>query len=285
MGTSLRLSLLKDEFKSVVADASFERLQEIDRLLTVHNIDSQLMSMNRLSGTWISGREIAEVSAAALELGNKTEGAMDVTVLPAMRRFGFVPGSVTDSDRIDYSKLQVRGDKARVREEGVGADFGGIAKGYGVDEAVRILSENSMAAALIDAGGDLYALGRPEKDRLWKIGIRHPDRENDLVATLEIENEAVATSGTYLQKRKVGSKEVSHLMDPKTGMPVDHVLSSTIVTSSTMLADGLATATSVMKPTAAQHLIESTDGAEGFWIYSDGSHHITSGLCARLTLL
>lgn len=285
MGTPIRLSLLESEFTAAAADGAFHRLQEVDRLLTVHSDASALMHVNNAPGEWISGTELAEVSRAALRFGSLSEGAMDVTVLPALRRYGFVPGVASASDTIDYSRLEVSGNRTRVKQDGTGADFGGIAKGYGVDQAVAAVQQAGATAALIDAGGDLYALGRPDADRPWKIGIRHPERETDLVATLEVEDEAVATSGTYMQKRVVDGKEVSHLMDPRTGTPVHHVVSATIVARDTMTADALATAVSVLDRAAGQHLIESQTGVDGFLIYEDGTSFTSSGLARRLQKL
>ena len=285
MGTSIRVSMPQDIFTSNLADSSFKSLQRVDSLLSAHNEQSALMRMNASAGVWSNGRELVDVSRAAHLIGEQTSGALDVTVLPAMRRFGFIPGKVSDVDRIDYAKLEVRGDAARISESGFGADFGGIAKGYGVDEAIAALRTGGVQTALVDAGGDLFALGRPDADRLWKIGIRHPELENQLVATLELENEAVATSGIYEQKHVVNGIEISHLIDPKTGTPVNHVVSATIIAGNTMMADGLATATSILQPKAAQALIESMHGVEGFWIYSDGTHYITHGLRTRLHLV
>ena len=285
MGTPIRLSLLEREFTSAAADGAFQRLQEVDRLLTVHNDSSQLMQVNRNPGTWLSGNELSEVTRAALHFGSLSEGAMDVTVLPALRRFGFAPGTAAASDLIDFTRLEVTDQRVRVRSAGTGADFGGIAKGYGVDQAIRAARTAGASAALVDAGGDLYAMGRPDADRPWKIGIRHPEQVEALVATLEVEDEAVATSGTYMQKRIVDGKEVSHLMDPRTGQPVHHVVSATIVARDTMTADALATAVSVMDRKAGQALIERQAGVEGFLIYEDGTSFISRGLKSRLSLL
>ena len=285
MGTSIGVSIPTKMFDSAHVEAAFQSLYRVDSLLSAHGGDSSLMIMNNSPGAWQSGRELVEVSRAAGRLSEITFGALDVTVLPAMRRFGFIPGSVSDLDRIDFSKLEVRGERVRIVESGFGADFGGIAKGYGVDEAISTLRAHGVHTALLDAGGDLFAMGRPDPDRLWKVGIRHPFRENQLIATVELENEAAATSGTYVQKKMVDGKEVSHLMDPKTGKPVNHVVSSTITAPDAMTADGLATATSIMQPLAAQALIESLPDVGGFWIYADGSHYVSRVLRGRLQLL
>lgn len=282
MGTPIRLSLLQSEFTSQAANGAFRRLQDVDGLLTVHNASSALMQVN--AGQAVAGTELSDVAKAALHFGSLSEGAMDVTVLPAMRRLGFIPGT-SAGGLIDYAQLDVSGRTVRMRTSGVGADFGGIAKGYGVDQAVTAARSAGATAALIDAGGDLFALGRPEEDRPWKVGIRHPERANDLVATLEVENEAVATSGIYMQKRMVNGKEVSHLIDPRTGQPVSHVVSATIVARDTMTADALATAVSVADRNQGQHLIESQPGVEAFLIYADGTSFTSKGLQNRLRLL
>lgn len=285
MGTSIRVSIPKSEFTSTMAERALNSLRRVGERLTVHDENSVLMRMNNSPGQWNVGVELLDVSRSALTIGNLTEGALDVTVLPAMRRYGFVPGTARATDQIDFTSLQVRGASVRVKEDGIGVDFGGIAKGYGVDAAVLALRSGAVTTALIDAGGDLFAMGRPTPEHPWKIGIRHPGKERDLVATVEIENQAVATSGTYVQTRIIDGVKVSHLIDPSTGNFVDHVTSATIVAPDTMTADGLATATSVMRPGAAQDLVERLPGVEGFWIYADGTHYVSSGLRPLLTML
>ncbi|MBT5248621.1 MAG: FAD:protein FMN transferase [Bacteroidetes Order II. Incertae sedis bacterium] len=285
MGTPIRVSMPLASFQSAQADASFSRIQRVSDLLTVHDNGSQLMQMNSSAGRWTTGKEISDVARAALTIGHQTDGALDVTILPAMRRFEFLPGKESEPYGIDFTQLEVKGQTVRMAKSGFETDLGGIAKGYAVDQAISSLQEERVKAALLDAGGDLYALGRPEPDNRWKIGIRHPNRDHDLIATIEIENEAVATSGTYVQTRTINGKVMSHLMNPRTGRSVDHVKSSTIVAPNTMTADGLATATAVMQPGAAQSLIESLPGVEGYWVYSDGTHYVSQGLKSRLKML
>lgn len=282
MGTPVRLSMLASEFSSSTVGGAFERLQAVDALLTVHREESDLMRVNL--GQSVSGRELSEVARAAVHFGEASDGAMDVTVLPAMRRLGFVPGAATEG-LIDYRQLDVSGSTVRMKAGDVSADFGGIAKGYGVDQAVSAARYAGASAALIDAGGDLFALGRPEADRPWNVGIRHPERADGLVATIEVEDEAVATSGIYMRKKIVDGKEVSHLIDPRTGEAVHHVVSATIVARDTMTADAMATAVSVASKAQGQQLIENRPGVEGFLIYADGTSFTSKGLQNRLKLL
>jgi len=282
MGTTIRLSLLKEEFSAAAASGPLLRLKEVNDLLTVHDSSSALMRMN--NGNRVTVKELADVTRSALQFGERSEGAMDVTVLPAMRRLGFLPGA-TMKGSIDFRQIALDGDTVSICSGDMGVDFGGIAKGYGVDQAITLTRAAGVSAALIDAGGDLFALGRPEADRRWMIGIRHPERAGDLVATLELEDEAVATSGTYLHKRTVGGRSVSHIIDPRTGTSVDHVVSATIVAGDTMTADALATSVSVTSRSQGQALIASQEGVEGFLIYKDGTTFTSAGLERRLRIL
>lgn len=284
MGTDVHISMPFRDFSADRVESGIEVLYDVDRCLSTHQATSQLSRMNESPGAWYADSYLTDVATAAIELGEATEGALDVTILPALRQYGFIPGKRADHDRIDFTQLQVAAGKTRIKNEGYQADFGGIAKGYAVDQAIGSMHLKSSEAALIDAGGDIFAKGRPQVDRLWKIGIQHPFRDSTLLATIEIENEAVATSGTYVNKRTVKGVEVSHLIDPRNGKSVDHVVSATIVAPNAMLADALATATSVMESKAGQALISSMPQVEGFWLYKDGSTFMTNGLKKRLTV-
>lgn len=286
MGTSIRVSMPADVFTGTYAERAFQKISLVDRTLTAHNEDSELMQFNAHAGSWYAaGPALLTVAAAAVRLGHLSEGALDVTVLPAMRRFGFLPGVSPSDAGIDFTQLETRGNEVRLTKASSGIDFGGIAKGFGVDEAVRALKAQGVTSGLVDAGGDLYAMGRPERDRPWTVGIRHPERADELVATLQVEDSAVATSGTYMQQRKVDGQTVSHLMDPRTGRPVHHVISATIVAPDAMTADALATATSVLPVAASLDLVRRLAGVEGFWILEDGSHAVSPGLKNSLRIL
>jgi thiamine biosynthesis lipoprotein len=151
-----------------------------------------------------------------------------------------------------------------------------------VDLGVEATRAAGSGPVLLEAGGDLFAAGRPEAGSRWTIGVRDPVRVQGIAARFEVEDEAVATSGTYFQRRTVDGRSVSHLIDPHTGSPSERVLSSTIVARDCMTADALATATAVMEPGAALDLVSSLPAVEGLWIYPDRSFRATPGLASRL---
>lgn len=285
MGTEIHLTVPASTTADEATRAAFASLTRIQDRLSAHDPASALSALNTRVGRWLDvDEDLAEVAGAARRFAELTDGAMDVTVLPAMRAYGFMPGAVDGSyrDRIGIEHLRTDGRRARLDQGGYAVDFGGIAKGHGVDRGIDALRGKGEKAALLEAGGDLYAMSRPEANRLWSVGIRDPRRVDRIMARFDVEDEAVATSGTYFQKRIVDGREVSHLIDPRTGNPVGHVLSATVLAPDAMTADALATAACVLPTTEALRLYESLPGIEALWIPADGEIVMTIGLRNRV---
>ncbi|NNE68992.1 MAG: FAD:protein FMN transferase [Rhodothermales bacterium] len=290
MGTQVSFSIPDEIWRSGVEVGPFKALTRVDRLLSVHQTDSQLSRLNASPGVWMDGGpELLAVSRAAREWGELTGGALDVTVLPLMRAYGFLPGGHRETleelrRQVDFRQLSTRGDRVRIGSS-FGVDLGGIAKGFGVDEAAASARETGVDAAIVEAGGDLYVMGRPSPDRSWSIGIRDPINIRGLAAKLDVENAGVATSGSYLQRRKHKGQDIGHILDPASGLGSDHVASTTIVAPTAMMADALATAASVLAVAQAIDLVQSLPGVEGLWILPDRSVRMTNGMAKRVTLL
>lgn len=144
----------------------------------------------------------------------------------------------------------------RLGEPDAALDLGGIAKGFGVDAAVAALRDWGVRHALVGAGGDLYALGRSPEGDPWRIGVRDPANPRAAVATLELEDAGVATSGDYEQYFDHGGVRYHHLLDPRTGAPTRAPHRSVTVTAeSCMRADAAATALFGMPRAAAERLL------------------------------
>lgn len=147
----------------------------------------------------------------------------------------------------------------RFRSEGLAIDLGGIAKGYGVDRAVEALRRAGVANALVNAGGDLYALGRSE-DGPWKVGVRDPFDPARLTAALEMSDRGVATSGDYFRYFDHAGRRYHHLLDPATGEPRrSRQHSVTIAAATCMAADAAATTVFGLEEHTARRLLDRTD--------------------------
>ena len=141
----------------------------------------------------------------------------------------------------------IEGERIRSRNPAVSLDFGGFAKGAALDLAMQRLREMGIENAIINAGGDLNVIGS-HGDRPWKVGVRHPQGEGVLAAVELKDGEAIYTSGNYERYREHEGVSYSHIIDPRTGMPVRHVASVTVIDRVGARADAAATALSVAGP-------------------------------------
>ncbi|MDH5175012.1 MAG: FAD:protein FMN transferase, partial [Elusimicrobiota bacterium] len=182
---------------------------------------------------------------------------------------------------VNYHKMILKSDKISFAEKGMGIDLGGIAKGYAVDAAVRVLKKENINSAMVNAGGDIYVLGR-KQGKPWRIGIRHPRREGEILGTIEVEDRAIVTSGDYERFFFSEGKRYHHIINPKTGYPADECQSVTIVAKETTFADGLATGIFVLGPSEGMALIESLEGVEGVIVSKEGDVSTSSGLVSKI---
>ena len=298
MGTTIELMLAEDEYNRESAIHAFDALAEVDRLLSVYRVRSELSLVNRNPGCWQEvSSHFSRVASSARWIGEITDGAFDVTILPVMRHWGFydegLPGQETNRsrpslrsllERVDFRQLQVKGCEARVASAGYSADFGGIAKGYGVDRAIRALSDQNIRCGLVSAGGDIFALGRPAPNRPWRVGIRSPYRPDALCAMVELEDEAIATAGGYENYRIAQGRRIAHILNPRLGMSSDHVVSATIIAPDAMTADALATATYVMGVENSRRLLDDLPDVAGIWIDRQGRLTYTRDIKNRVQI-
>ncbi len=294
MGTWIHLTAVPDGTDGADAsvDAALGEVAEVDRLMSAHRADSDLSRIHLAAGGMarVDARTLA-VAEAGLAYAEMTGGALDPTVLPLMRFWGFMgqrdvlprPGDLGPVlERVGYRQALIRDGQVGLRQAGGELDFGGIAKGYGVDRAVAQLRRGGVVNAFVEAGGDLYAAGQPDPTRRWRVGIRDPRRPDRLFATLEVKDEAVATSGGYEKFRVVGGRRVAHLIDPRTGQPAEEVLSATVLAPTAMEADALATATYILGVRAGLDLVRQRPGVEGVWVTADGLRWVSPGLTGRI---
>ena len=299
MGTTVELVLAEDEYSRDHAARSFKALSEIDHLLSVHRSTSELSRINHNPEHWHEvSPHFSRVASASARFSDQTDGAFDVTILPVMRHWGFYNAGLRSQymsrshqslrrllECVDYRQLQVKGRKARGGANGYSADFGGIAKGYGVDRAVRALRDYRVRSGLVSAGGDIFALGRPAPNRLWRIGIRSPYRPDALCAMVELEDEAIATAGGYENYKLHQGRRIAHILNPRLGISSDHMLSSTIIAPDAMTADALATAAYVMGIQNAQRMLDDMPDVEGIWVDRRGQLIHTRGIRNRLKVV
>ena len=196
----------------------------------------------------------------ASELAAQSDDLFNPAIGQLVKLWGFhsdsLPSGAPPSEReilalVDkqprMADIVIDGDRVSSRNPVVSLDFGGYAKGVALDWAMRRLREMGIKNAIINAGGDLNVIGS-HGDRPWKVGVRHPQGKGVLAAVDLSDGEAIYTSGNYERYRQHEGISYSHIIDPRSGMPVQHVASVTVIDTLGARADAAATALSVAGP-------------------------------------
>ncbi len=185
----------------------------------------------------------------AYTIHQASDGVFDITIAPLSRLWGFLDGDhrVPESGLIKKTLGLIGMDKIRDQKtvldlpEGMLLDWGGIAKGAGIDLAARTMKESGITKGFINAGGDLYCWGKNPSGTSWKIGIKHPRKEG-FIGVLEIQDLGAATAGDYQRFFIQDGIRYHHIFNPKTGYPAQGKQSMTVVGPETLLCDALSTA-------------------------------------------
>ena len=170
---------------------------------------------------------------------------------------------------VDYRNVDIVREKTgtvvKLLKPGMKIDLGAIAKGYVVDRMAAVLKSGGITRAIVNAGGDIYALGNPAGKSGWEIGIRDPRNYNGIIDVIKVKNKAVATSGDYEKFFFKNGKRYSHIIDPRSGMPAGGLVSVTVIAETSLEADALATTLFVLGKEQGEKLIGKLENVEAFF--------------------
>jgi thiamine biosynthesis lipoprotein len=276
MGTEFQIILYTSDAETArrASDAAFARVAQLNAILSDYDPESEAMRLCARAGDgqYVDvSAELFTVLERSLALAEKTGGAFDPTVGPVVRLWRRARRTRQIPDReqlekakalVSYKNVKLERHHARVRltKAGMKLDFGGIAKGYAADEALVVLKKRGISQALVAAAGDIACGDAPPNEQGWKVevaSLKHDQAEGPAPILL-LSNRNVSTSGDTEQFVEIDGVRYSHIVDPRTGLGVVGRSSVTVVCNSGMMADGLATAASVIGPEAAMRLIDDT---------------------------
>ncbi|MCS3923102.1 FAD:protein FMN transferase [Methanosalsum natronophilum] len=262
-----------EEVAQSAINKAFDRMIEIENKMSHFNQDSYIAQLNAKSNLEIADPDVLYVIDRSKHYSEISDGAFDITVKPILDLWesAFAPDGPNEPPNqsqidetlqlVDFSSIKIDNNHIRMQEN-MSIDLGGIAKGYAVDQAILILKEEGIKNAFVTAGGDGKYIGiNSIKNEKWVIGLQNPDRDQDFLTRMKLQNMSVATSGNY-ERYFSEEARVSHIADPRTGYPVDHLISTTVIADKAISADSLATALFVMDPDEGLQMIESIDYAE-----------------------
>lgn len=280
--------------ESGLIDQSESLIASLESLVSVTDADSELYAINQTGSGTLTGKA-SSLMEQALEICRRTDGALDLSIYPIVRAWGFTTGSYQVPDEaeiqallplVDYRKIQYDAADGDVTlPEGMKIDLGSVAKGYAGQLAAQMLREHGVQSALLNLGGNVQTVGAKPDGSPWQIGIKDPQGE-DAMMVLSVEDQAVVTSGGYERYFEQDGQTYWHIMDPSTGHPADSgLISVTIVGDEGVVCDGLSTALFVMGLEKAADLWAQSGDFEAVFVTASGEVYITEGLrdCFALT--
>jgi len=292
MGTTVGVTLYENGSEEVL-DKVFKRVQEIENLVSINKEETEIDKLNENAG--ISPVKLSDTSfeiiEKALYYSKLSTGGYDLTVGPLVKlwNIGLPEAKVPTQEEIDeviknidYTKVVLNKDTKEVflSQKGMLLDLGSIAKGYAADEIVKILKEENINSAIIDLGGNIYALGLKEGNKNWKIGIQNPfDNRGKIVGSLEVSNKTVVTSGVYERYIEQDGQTYHHILNPETGYPYEtDIAGVSIIADKSIDGDALSTLVFTKGLEKGLELVENIDGVDAIFITNNKEVYVTKDL-------
>lgn len=292
MGTTVSVSLF-DHQDETILDEAFERVKLLENELSLNKDSTLLTELNASAGT--TPHPVNDVLFDIVQKGyyysELTDGSFDVSVGPLVKlwNIGLPETRVPSNDEIqnvlpliNYKQIELDEEAKTIylQTPGMQLDLGGIAKGYTADSLATLLKSKGVEHALIDLGGNIYALGTKVDGSLWKVGIQDPfESRNNTVGYIPIANQSVVTSGIYERYLEADGKKYHHILDPSTGYPFDNEIAGVTIISETSI-DGDALSTAVFSKGLEEGLefVKSLPNIDAIFITKDSKVYLTDGI-------
>lgn len=292
MGTIVDISIYENVKEEIFKDA-FDRLKDIENKMSINLNTSEIMNVNNNSGK----KEVPVSSDTfyvvekGLDYSNLSNGRFDITIGPLVKIWGIGTDNAKvpkDEDinntlnLINYNNVALNKKNKGIflKKENMIVDLGAIAKGYAADEVYHLLKKKGIKHAIINIGGNVFTLGNNPKGMPWQIGIQDPlSPRGNYVGIVKGSDMSVVSSGIYERFIEFNGKQYHHILDTKSGYPVENnLMSVTIVNKSSIDGDGLSTTAFALGLEEGLKLIESLKNTEAIFITKDKKIYLTSGM-------
>ncbi len=281
MNTDVAITLMHPDVSEAESaiDSAFAEVYRVEHLMS-HTEGVEVSEVARLNKDGFlpnASSDLRYVLNKSIECSELSNGSFDVTVLPVINLWTdkIQAGAPPISDEINetlkpvnYRNISIKNEDIHFSQRGMGITLGGIAKGYAIDRAITVMEERHIKNALVNAGGDVRALGCRSEGRPWRVALQNPENKTEYVTIMYLSNVSAATSGNYERYFSEAARR-SHIIDPKTGYAAEELLSVTIIAKTATDADALATAVFVSGEADGMDLIERLNHVEGLIITSD----------------
>lgn len=277
------------EHADIALGYASEQILSLEKFFSVTETNSDIWTINHAQGKSVSvSDDTISLLEKAVEIGEKSNGALDVTIYPLLTEWGFttdkqqVPNHEIIAEKlqlVDYKKISISGNTVQLPRD-MQLDFGALAKGYTSDCVTDILKKNGVKSALVNLGGNVHAVGSKPDGSLWKVGVQNPFSPSEQVCILEIADKAVITSGNYERFfTDDNGEKYWHILDSSDGYPADNgLVSVTIIGDNGLLCDGLSTALFVLGTEKAIDYWKNSSDFEMVLITDDEKIYYSEGI-------
>jgi thiamine biosynthesis lipoprotein len=281
MGTRVQLTAyrgaLTEEATRGALESALAEIRRLEKLMTTWRDDSEVSAINQAAGRAAVpvGPETFAVLEKSQWVASRSEGVFDITFEAMKGVWKFDEGAVARipsaaeveqaRQHIDWRKLSLdrAARTAKLASPAMRVGLGGIAKGYAVDAAAKVLARAGLTSYFVQAGGDLYVAGRKPDGAAYRVGARDPRGRgpDDFFALVEVEDHAFSTAGDYERAFLKEGRRYHHILDPRTGWPALACRSVTVWARDAFTADAIDDAVFILGPERGLELVESVDGA------------------------
>jgi Membrane-associated lipoprotein involved in thiamine biosynthesis len=281
MDTTVTISVIdsNETHALEVIDRAFDRMYYVDILMNNYDNKSELSLLNEEGVVNNADSELIYVINRSVYYSEVSGGAFDISIQPVLDLWAskYSPGGTYQDPTheeinetlmlVNYSAIMIEGDNITLGTD-MRITLGGVAKGYAADLAIESMINDGISSGFVNAGGDGRYIGTKPDGSQWRIGLQNPEKSEDAVTIINVENMAVATSGNY-ERYFNDTARVSHIADPRTGYPSQNLISATIIAASAMDADAFATAVFILGEKDGMDMIENIDEIECLLITTD----------------
>jgi len=294
---TITVSSKSEKTADTAIEKAFNEISRLDKLLNFFSQDSEVTLINKSAGERpvTVSRDTFEVIDKALYAAEKTGGAFDITIGAVMPLWDFHKKTMPDQKLmkeqltlVGFKNVLLDREKSSVflKRKGMKIDLGGLAKGYAADRAVEVLKENGVKAGIVAVAGDIKAFGLKPDGTKWNVGIKNPRPKNvndEIFASIGLSDKGISTAGDYERYFIKDGIRYHHILDPKTGFPVNYCQAVSVVAKDDFISDALDTGIFVLGPEKGMKVLKEL-GLDGVITDDKGNIHVTDGIKSELKI-
>ncbi|WZL72268.1 FAD:protein FMN transferase [Clostridiaceae bacterium 35-E11] len=292
LGTVVTITIY-DHASEEIFNQVFERIRDIENKMSMNIAQSEVMQINDQAGHhFVSvSKDTFDVIQKGIYYSELSQGKFDISIGPIVKlwNIGSEDARIPSSEEIaaklklvNYKDILLNETEQKVmlKDQDMMIDLGGIAKGFVADEVRTILQNNGVEHAIINLGGNIFALGNKPNGQPWAVGIQNPfEPTGTPLGAVKVANQSVVTSGIYERLLEKDGKKYHHILSTETGYPIENnLVGVSIITDQSTDGDGLSTTIFSLGLTEGMQLVEKLDGVDALFITKDSEIYPTSGI-------